>query len=87
MQSLPTQIEPFFSNKKASLKKASFYKDIPFPNHSESNLSNLPILFSMYLTDTSLKTGIWHNRMMFAECNIVVTGVRLIVTDISNSEY
>ena len=36
-------------------KKVSFYKDLSFPNHSERNLNNLPILFStMCLKDTSL---------------------------------
>ena len=82
MQSLPTRIEPFFSIKKL-VQKVSFYKDLSFPNHGERNLSNLSILFSpTCLKDTSLKTGIWHNRMTYAECNIVVTVLRLIVTDI-----
>lgn len=72
--------------KKLVQKNFSFYKDLSFPHHSERNLGHLPILFSiMRLRDTSLKTGIWHNRIAFAECNIVVTVLRLIVTDILNS--
>lgn len=39
------------------------------------------------LRDTSLKTGIRHNRITFAECNVVVRVQRLIVTDILNSAY
>lgn len=72
----------FFFNKKLVQYKVSFYKDISFPNHSEKNSNNLPILFSTTcLTDTSLKTGSWQNRMTFTECNIVVTVLRLIVTN------
>lgn len=35
----------------------------------------------MCLRDTSLKTDIGHNEMTFAECNIVVTVLRLIATN------
>lgn len=78
------KLNPPPPNQKASpKKKVSFYKHLSFPNHSERNLNNSPILFStMCLKDTSLKTGIWHNRMTDAECNIVATVLRLTVTDI-----
>lgn len=71
----------FFPIKKLVQYMVSFYKDISLPNHSERNLNNLPIFSSMCLRDTSLKTGIRHNKMTFAECNIVVTVLRLIVTN------
>lgn len=82
MQPLATQIEPFFPPiKKLVQYTVSFYKDISLPSHSERNLNNLPNFSTMCLRDTSLKTGIGHNEMTIAECNIVVTVLRLIATN------
>lgn len=87
MNAILTNTNSTFSPiKKLVQKNVSFYEDLSFPNHSERNLGHLPILFPiMRLRDTSRKTGIWHNRITFAECYIVVTVLRLIVTDILNS--
>ena len=41
----------------------------------------------MCLRDTSLKTGIGHNKMTIAECNIVVTVLRLIVTNSLSTKW
>lgn len=59
----------------------SFYKDISLSSHSERNLNNLPNFSTMRLKGTSLKTGIGHKKMTIAECNIIVTVLRLIATN------
>lgn len=76
-----TNWTPFFPIKKLVQHTVSFHKDISLPSHSERNLNNLPNFHTMCLRDNSLKTGIGHNEMTFAECNIVVTVLRLIATN------
>ena len=71
-------MEPFlFSVRKLVQIKLSFYKDVSFPNHTERNLSNLPILFSTSLEETS--PSIWHNKTTYAERNTTVAALRLLV--------
>lgn len=41
----------------------------------------------MCLRDTSLKTGIGHNKITIAECSIVVTVLRLIVTNSLSTKW